>query len=160
MSDPGPMVRFEQAKLDPALPHEVEQRLTDLDHPQTLREIAKARGFPGGLFESWFLREHAEAYARVKTVLADRRAHAALKAADDATPETVQVAALQAKTNLAVAGKWDRPGYGEQVKIERVQDASPDAALVVGMVELLKLAVQGRLPKPEKVINPVDEIQP
>ena len=66
---------------------------------------------------------------------------------------------MQAETNLKVASRWDRARYGEQRPMDSPALVNPDANLMHGMVELLKLAASGKLqPLPERVVESVEII--
>ena len=141
-ADPGPMARLEAVQADEGVPSVVFDRLAG---GESLWDIGGDWGLPKGRFVQWYKTQHGDLYDSALILRADALAHEALAVAAGANAETVAPARLHVDTNLKVAGKWDRERYGERVKVEAPASAKPDEALLVGMVELLRLAAAGRL---------------
>ena len=90
--DPGPSLRLEGVKAAANTADVVFARLTDVDRPETLSEIAKAWQVPVGRFVQWFTTEHEALYDAALKVLAAQDAVDVVRIADEAAPESVQVA--------------------------------------------------------------------
>ena len=157
VSDPGPLVRLEEVKRDVAAPSEVFQRLTGGlggEEPETLGAIARAWRVPRGRFVEWFTTEHAELYEAALKVRAADLALDALRAAMEATPETVGVQKLKADVSLKLASKFDRARYGESMRLEKSVAIGVDAGLLGFARDLLlqgrALRVVEALPEPEE----------
>ncbi len=58
----------------------------------------------------------------------------------EAVPTDVQRDRLRIDTRMKLAGKWDKIRYGTSVTVEQLPTAVDDGALLLGMVELLRLA--------------------
>jgi hypothetical protein len=152
-SDPGPMARFEELKLDADAPGEVFRLLTD---GKTLKEIAKAWRVPKGRFVEWYTVEHADLYDSALKVLADELAHGALERADGATEGDVAPRKLQVDTRLKLIEKWDRARYGAQVKVDHGGAVAVDAGLLGTVVEMLAAARAKRGIVVEAVPEPLE----
>lgn len=80
------------------------------------RQIAADFGIVPSVLWEWMRANptvRMKAYREAQKARADMLAVDALAAADEATPDNVQVKKLQADTRLKVAGKWDRETYGD-----------------------------------------------
>jgi hypothetical protein len=71
----------------------------------------------------WFTTEHGELYEAALRVRADQDANDVVKIADDAVPESVQVAKLRSEARKWRAGKWDRERYGDKTDVKHTGQA-------------------------------------
>ena len=151
-TDPGPMARFASLKDDPAFLDRVLDLLTDDEEPLSVWKTATELKVPRRSLHEWLTGEKAVQYDAALKAKADRLVAKALEAANDATPETVGVAKLQAETNLKVAARWDRQRYGEQVQVLAPTNQLADASLVHSIADILRIAAGARLSQ-ERVVE-------
>lgn len=116
--DPGPLARFEAVKEQEHTPTTVFQKLTDPDAPQTLAQIGRDWGLPVGRFVEWFSTTHTALYDAALKVRADQDVHDAVAIADNAAPESVQVAKLRSEVRKWRASKWDSERYGDKTQVK------------------------------------------
>jgi predicted DNA-binding ribbon-helix-helix protein len=131
--DPGPLARIESVKADPTTMDVIVQRLADGEHPESLKDIARAWKVPYTNLAAWIIedRERADRYSAALRFAAETFVHQAVPIADGAKPERDEVAKakLQIEARKWVASKWDRSKYGESTEVKHTGAVSLVAVL-------------------------------
>jgi hypothetical protein len=128
--DPGPLARFRETIEDPTTLSVIVQRVTD---GETLKEIATAWKIPYGRLAEWLIedRERSEQYNQALQIWSDSLAQESVKIADEGGSEAgeVQRDKLRIDTRLKLAGKLNRPRYGDAVEHKHTGSVSLIAVL-------------------------------
>lgn len=166
--DPGPLARFRETIEDPTTLSVIVQRVTD---GETLKDIAVAWKIPYGRLAEWLIedRERSEQYNQALAIWVDSLAHESVKIADDGGAEAgkVQRDKLRIDTRLKLAGKLNRPRYGDAVEHKHTGSVSLISVLSSlprgRVVDVTPEAATGALPAPagetslEKIPEKTDE---
>lgn len=128
--DPGPLARFREIVEDPSTMPLIVQRATD---GETLKDIAKQWQIPYGRLAEWIIedRTRSEQYNQALAIWADSLAQESVQIADAGGAEAgeVQRDKLRIDTRLKLAGKLNRPRYGESAEIKHTGSVSLIAVL-------------------------------
>lgn len=145
--DPGPLARFREVIEEANTMPIIVQRVSDGD---TLKDIAKAWQIPYGKLSEWIIedRTRSEQYNQALAIWGDSLAQESVQIADAGGNEAgeVQRDKLRIDTRLKLAGKLNRPRYGESSEIKHT-----------GSVSLI--AVLSSLPR-GRVVNDLPDAQP
>lgn len=116
LPDPGPMARLAEMLAEPDCMSVIVQRLTDVEHPETLEDIARSRKVPYGRLSAWITesRERTEQYANAMRIRAEMLAQQTVSIADGAgdTKAELTKAKLRIDTRLKMAGHLKPDTYG------------------------------------------------
>ena len=157
--DPGALGRFlEIIEHEDTMPVVV-QRLTAGD---TLKEIAEGWQVPYGRLAQWIVedRTRSEQYNAALAIWADALAQETVGIADDVTADRDEVAKAKLKTHvrMALAGKWNRPRYGDSTEVKHTGHVSLVAILSsMPSGNVYELPAQTSL---EKIPEKIPEIPP
>jgi hypothetical protein len=128
--DPGPLARFREVIEDASTMGLIVQRVTD---GETLKDIARAWSIPYGRLAEWIVedRTRSEQFNQALAIWADSLAHESVQIADEGGAEAgeVQRDKLRIDTRLKLAGKLNRPRYGDSTEIKHTGTVSLIAVL-------------------------------
>lgn len=138
--DAGPMARLDVVKANPLAAEEIFEMLCD---GKTLAQVAKTyvKGgyLPKGKFIDWYTTEHAERYERALKVVTEDIAHGVKDLLYTVTPKNYAAVKVKVDGLLKLMAKWNRPRYGETVRVEKSVTVGVDAGLLGTAGELLRL---------------------
>ena len=125
------MVRFQALKAIYAEDDIAQEQIFKLlCEGKSLQEISRILNYPKHKFVDWFLAEHADVVTRAERSIVHERMHRLNELSLNLNSENVAAFMAEAKYIAGLAKSWDRPKYGEHVKVERTVAVVADAGLI------------------------------
>ena len=148
-------VEFEVEELlrgDPGWWYGLCGKVSEVGPRRALKEICELRGWDRAGLKEWILKDDGRKaqFEAAKREFVDDAAWERLEIVDQAKPEDVMVAKLRSETRKDIAGRVDRPVWGDRVSVDGGGVPVLDAALV-GFAGALLERLVSKAPEPRVI---------
>jgi hypothetical protein len=125
------MARLREVIAHPDTMGVIVQRITSAEHPETLRDIARAWQVPPGKLAEWITedRVRSEQYANALRFAGEQAALETVKIADESRPEDAAKTKIQVQTRQWLAGRLARDRFGDSTEVKHTGAVSLIAVL-------------------------------